>query len=229
MRSDDRGLSKRFAFPELSEPRDVTEREENAKKTKGPRTVWPECRPETAKACAELAEAIRWRLSGDRSSVVAITSPATADGKTSLVLGLARELAPRVPRGVLVVDADPLDAGLTARLRPTVEGAHELGEGGTTIWPTDIQGLSVLPIVRSEHVSLRWHSPSWIADLRDRWPLVLLDCPSLEHAETSLMLRECDGVYLVVRLGHTSRRAVVEASEVIHACGGRLLGCIAVA
>ncbi len=42
------------------------------------------------------------------------------------------------------------------------------------------------------------------------------------------MLRRCDGVYLVVRLGHTARRAVADAVRVIAHSGGRLLGCVVV-
>ena len=46
--------------------------------------------------------------------------------------------------------------------------------------------------------------------------------------ETVSLLRHCDGVCLVVRLGHTARRAVAEAARVISACGGRLLGSVVV-
>ena len=42
------------------------------------------------------------------------------------------------------------------------------------------------------------------------------------------MLRHCDGVCLVVRLGHTPRRAVKEAARVISICGGQFLGCVVV-
>ena len=68
----------------------------------------------------------------------------------------------------------------------------------------------------------------WIEHLREGWPLVLVDMPSLEHVESAAMMRRCDGVYLVVRLGHTARRAVAEAARVIERSGGRLLGCVVV-
>ncbi len=195
----------------------------------GPRVGWPECgRAETARACAEAAQAIRWRLAADRPAALAITSPMAGDGKTSLVIGLAPELARRTPGGVLVVDADFRGAGLTARLAWT-GGGRPAGSG--LIWPTSVPGLSVLPMPsrpQPRGVDRHWRDAAWIAELRERWPLVLLECASLEHAETLPVLRRCEGVCVVVRLGHTARRAVVEAGRAIRAGGGRLLGCVAV-
>jgi hypothetical protein len=74
----------------------------------------------------------------------------------------------------------------------------------------------------------RGFDPSTSEDLREGWSLVLVDTPSLVHAEVAPMVQRCDGVYLVVRLGYTARRAVAEAAHVIRINGGRLLGCIAV-
>ena len=58
--------------------------------------------------------------------------------------------------------------------------------------------------------------------------LLLLDAPSLLHPEVAALGAHCDGIYLVVRLGHTIRRAVGEAAHVIDQSGGRLLGCVAI-
>ena len=68
----------------------------------------------------------------------------------------------------------------------------------------------------------------WVEDLREGWPLVLLDMPSLAQAETAPLACCCDGVFLVVRLGHTARRAIADASYLVRSSGSRLLGCIAV-
>ena len=57
---------------------------------------------------------------------------------------------------------------------------------------------------------------------------MILDAPSLAHAEAAPLARCCDGAYLVVRLGHTARRAVAEAARALRAKGGRLLGCLVV-
>ncbi len=247
----DTGPQRRFVFPELSEPP-----VESPAGGEGPRVAWPDAaRPETARAYAEVAQAIRWRLSADHPAAVAITSPGAGDGKTSLVVGLAPELARRTAGGVLVVDADFRGSGFSGRCRmsfPSRPGRTSfltrpggLDESGNSsykrdelenssynalIWPTSVPGLNVLPDPprpQSRGVGPHWE-PAWIAQLRDRWPLVLLECASLEHAETTSLVRHCEGVYVVVRFGHTARRAVVEAGRVVRAAGGRLLGCVAV-
>ena len=46
---------------------------------------------------------------------------------------------------------------------------------------------------------------------------MILDAPSLAHAEAAPLARCCDGAYLVVRLGHTARRAVAEAAHALRA------------
>jgi Mrp family chromosome partitioning ATPase len=228
----DTAPQRRFAFPELGEPP-----AESPAGGEGPRVAWPDAaRPETARAYAEVAQAIRWRLSADHPAAVAITSPGAGDGKTSLVIGLAPELARRTAGGVLVVDADFHGSGFSGRCRmsfPSRPGRlDELGNSSynALIWPTSVPGLNVLPNPprpQSRGVGPHWE-PAWIAQLRDRWPLVLLECASLEHAETTSLVRHCEGVYVVVRFGHTARRAVVEAGRVVRAAGGRLLGCVAV-
>jgi Mrp family chromosome partitioning ATPase len=64
--------------------------------------------------------------------------------------------------------------------------------------------------------------------LKREYELVLIDGASLAQAESIPMIRHCQGVYLVVRLGHSSRRMVSEARQVIDQAGGKLFGCIAV-
>ncbi|MEN6449573.1 MAG: hypothetical protein ABFC96_03695 [Thermoguttaceae bacterium] len=183
---------------------------------------WPELdRPQVAGACVELAESIYWRLTPGRPSVLAITSPLDGEGKTSLVLALAHDLAERTPGDVLAVDADPRRRELTSRLGVKEPRPDE------RIWPTNVPSLSVVPCFARSPAG--WPDAASIAGFRKQASLAILDCPSLEHAETASLLRACDGVYVVVRLGQTPRRAVVEAARIIRACGAQLLGGIAVA
>jgi Mrp family chromosome partitioning ATPase len=236
--SDDEHLAtdvERFAFPGVRRPRRKLRLGSADKgssavladtKTEvvSPQAIWPKCDcTETVAAGVDMARAVSRQLSSNRSSILAITSPSDDDGKTTLVEVLAPELAKLSVGGVLAVDANFRGAGLTARL--TIPAAGDV-TGSSLIYPTDLAGLNVLPMSRRR--ACRAADAAWIEELRESWPLVLLDMPSLEHAEAASMLPPCDGVYLVVRLGHTPRRAVAEAARVIALCGGRLLGCVAV-
>jgi len=189
-----------------------------------PQAIWPKCDcTEVVQAGVKLAEAVCCRLPSTRPLVLALTSPGDGDGKTTLAEILAPELAKRTSGGTLAVDADFRKADLTARL---VIPSTGVPFGSPLIYPTDMAGLSVLPM--SHRRECRGADGPWIEQMRESWPLVLLDMASLEHAETAPLLQYCDGVCLVVRLGHTARRAVAEAARVIAACGGRLLGCVVV-
>ena len=205
----------RFRFPALPESH------ERGPTLESPTVGWPECSDsETAWACAAAADGILRQLPLNRPTIVALTSAGDGDGKTSLLVGLAPQLVKRIAGSVLVVDANLRNPDLTARLR------MPLGEKATRpalIYPTNLPRLNVLPTPRSLGVDGRW-----IEDLRDAWPLVLLDMPSLVHPEVASIARYCDGIYLVVRVGHTARRAVTQAARVIRGFGVRFLGCVVV-
>ena len=94
------------------------------------------------------------------------------------------------------------------------------------VYPTDLAGLSVLPMPPG--LQSHYFNAAWVEETREKWPLTILDMASLEHAETVSLLGCCDGVCLVVRLGHTARRAVAESRQVIAAAGGKLFGTVVV-
>ena len=223
-----------FSFPELPPPA------MEPPAAGAPIAVWPACgQPEVVRACAEAAENIYRRLQPKTSTILALTSPCDGDGKTSLMISLAPELAKRVG-GMLAIDADFRKADLSARL--ILSACTATTDSSALIYPTNRPGLNVLPMSSLHKFaastlhngqgltasSIHHWNREWFADLRDRWPLVLLDTPSLEHEEPTPITRYCDGVYLVVRLGRTPQRAVAEAVEAINARGGRLLGNLVV-
>jgi hypothetical protein len=133
------------------------------------------------------------------------------------------QLLSRVAGGILVVDANPDSVSLTTRLE--LPEGHPAG-GSLLIYPTNLPRLNVLPAAAK--LPSRGWDRSWIAELREGWSLVLLDLPSLLHPEVASLAECCDGVYLVVRLGHTSRRGVAKAARTIRRSGGRLLGCVVI-
>ena len=117
-----------------------------------------------------------------------------------------------------------------SQAKPGGPGSHAGGSdrrlGAPLIYPTNLPRLSFL-------AAATVRPAGQCSDRSDRgiaagWSLVLLDLPSLAHAEVAPLAGACDGVYLVVRLGYTPRSAVAEAARVIRGAGGRLLGCAVV-
>jgi hypothetical protein len=70
-----------------------------------------------------------------------------------------------------------------------------------------------------------WHL---FEEYKQRHQLVLIDAPSLADAQAAAMISQCDGVYLVIRLGYSTAYDVREAVRVIDQAGGLFLGSIAV-
>jgi protein-tyrosine kinase len=209
----------RFAFPAVPEPLECLPIPEP------PKAIWPDSiDTETAQACAKTADHILDQLSLKHPMVLAFTSPFDGDGKTSLLVGLAPQLAKRIPGNVLVVDANTDKPDLTRQL--TVSVAKTI-DSSDLIYPTNLERLNVLPF-QTAVPKTRQFDRDWIEDLHEGWPLALLDMPSLMHPEVARLARYCDGVYLVVRLGHTTRRAVSESARLIRHSGGKLLGCVVV-
>ena len=64
--------------------------------------------------------------------------------------------------------------------------------------------------------------------LKSRYSLVLIDGPSLVHPAAAETAAQCDGVYLLIRLGYTTPGALRQAVRVVRQAGGRLLGSIVV-
>jgi Mrp family chromosome partitioning ATPase len=195
--------------------------------------VWPDHDDvETDWACVKAAETIFRQWSLVRPTVVGFTSPGDGDGKTRFLLHVAPHLAKQLSDDVLVVDADGSWSALTSQLHRPTDTLETISE---TIRPTQWPRLHVLPAENScgdsIGVSRGGFPESYLArieELRKTWPLILVDLASLTHPEASQFITHCDGVYLVVRLGHTSRRATAEAVRVIRHADGRLLGCAVV-
>jgi Mrp family chromosome partitioning ATPase len=209
------GFVRRFAFPKVSEPRE-------SPAAKSSEVIWPSCNDaELSRTCGKAADGLLHRLSLDHPTIIGFTSPSDGDGKTRFLLDFAPQLAERLDRGVLVVDANFRRPKLAARLGIVAEEAA----GSTAlIYPTNVPRLHIL--TASSAPRAYGHQSAWLGELRDAWPLTLLDMASLAYPETAMTARLCDGVYLVVRLGRTSQRAIKESARVLRRVGGRLLGCI---
>lgn len=165
--------------------------------------------------------------------VLLFTSCHRAEGRTSLVLALARRLAAR-PLRTLLIDADlggpMLASALGLRVRAGLDDVVErdvvLSEA---IHETHGGRLSILPLRGGvERPREFLASPGWslvMARARREFDLVLLDGgPLFTGLSAAALHRTVDAAVLVVHRGLTTDRALERAAEVLEAGGVPLLG-----
>ena len=165
--------------------------------------------------------------------VILFTSCHRAEGRTTLVLTLARALS-RHPLRTLVVDAD-LTGPMIARLlglRPAV-GLDDVVEDGQAVAdalidaPNDHLGLlpmrSAVTRPRDFLAGAAWTCT--LARLRREFDLILVDGgPLFTGLSAAVLHRSVDAAVLVHHRGMTGERAVLRATEVLEAGGVPLLG-----
>jgi Mrp family chromosome partitioning ATPase len=239
MREVDRALARAYAprTPDADRPNRPHFAIEPTAPIAGAVLQWPETVLALERAHGErferLADALlaaRDRLS---TRVLLFTSCHRAEGRTTLVLTLARALARR-PDRTLLVDAD-LSGPMLARLlglRPVV-GLDDVVEGGRNLADALIAApddhLTILPIRTPVGRPREFLAgPSWsnlMARLRDDFDLVLLDgFPLISGLSAAVQPRSVDAAVLVHHRGLTGERAVRRARESLDSRGIPLLG-----
>jgi hypothetical protein len=87
---------------------------------------------------------------------------------------------------------------------------------------------ALAPLVTGEILAVdgnaRWSSP--LEEMRRAYQFVLVDASAAENSTAQALAPLADGVFLVIRLGHTGRRAAGKAAKALRQAGGRLLGCV---
>ncbi len=170
----------------------------------------------------------------DRAAPVrslAVTSPATSNGKTTLSTALGAAAA-RAGRRVILLDADTQRAGLTLALGPFESPAMAQALRGTgpverSLHEGPVDGVRVLPTdVRPADVAeMRRLLPGLLERLREHSDLVVLDCPPLQDEDGRGVVAMAEGVLLVVAVG-TARQEVADAVAVVAALQLRLVGTV---
>jgi Mrp family chromosome partitioning ATPase len=188
-------------------------------------------------AFGAMARNVLAQLPGEGPAAIFFTSPTDGEGKTETILPLAEALIEESGRRTILVDANLHRPDLTREWRfNSRKGIFDVLAGEADWWEavqeTGIPKLSILLnnglATRQGIIAQPLAFSELLDNLKREYRLVLIDGASLAHQETIPMVRHCQGVYLVVRLGHSRPRAVREARRVIEQAGGKLLGCIAV-
>ena len=178
------------------------------------------------------------RLARTREAkVIAISSPAAADGKTLTAINLAGALARGSEERVLLIDADlrrpsiarqlgmaDVTAGLTDALSDSVPFAD-------VVHRVDGLGLSLDVVLAGRMrsgVSQLLRSPrldELLRQARERYAYVVIDTPPLLPVfDAALLAKSVDGVLLVVAANQTPRKLVGEALNLLDA--SKVLGIV---
>lgn len=180
-----------------------------------------------------LADVLLEARDRQKLKILLFTSCHRAEGRTTLVLTLARALARR-PGRTLLVDAD-LTGPMLARhlgLRPR-QGLDDVIEQGVALADALVDApddhLSVLPLrAPVAHPREFLASPAWsclLARLRRDYDLVLMDgSPLFAGLSAAVLHRSVDAAVLVHHRALTGERALLRAREVLDAGGVPLLG-----
>ncbi len=184
-------------------------------------------------ACRVLRTAILFDASRPKSQVVAVTSAAPGEGKTTLSLCLARISALSGQR-VLLIDCD-----LRRRSVKDILGIEPLtgllqvlaGEvqWRQAIYVDEATGMHVLPLsdsgFSSKDVFGSEDMDRLLSQLRESFDMIVLDCaPVLAVAETRVIVGKADGAVFVASWNKTSARAVRTALKQLQSAGAKVQG-----
>lgn len=191
---------------------------------------------------APRAEAFRQLRTGlqfidiDRPrKVVVVTSSVPEEGKTTTLCNLAIALAQGGSRVVLVESdlrrpraAQYLGVEGAVGLTSVLAGKATLDEA-LQPWGDDLLTVLAsgpLPPNPSELLASE-HMHAVLAELSDRFEIVLLDSPPLlPVTDAAALSAQCDGALIVVRHGKTSREQVSSSTAALTGVGARVLGSV---
>jgi succinoglycan biosynthesis transport protein ExoP len=194
-----------------------------------------------AAAASEQYRSLRTRLmnlnESKESVVLAITSSATGEGKTTTTMNMALTFAELRHLKILVADGDLRRCTLTNELNcPEGAGMAEVLRGEAklpeVIRRTMLKNLSFLPAGslgrRNAAELLGSHACEGLMnDLRRWYDYVLVDLPPANAvADASIVGVHCNGAVLVVRMHRTPEPNVKHALRLLESSNVRVLGCV---
>jgi succinoglycan biosynthesis transport protein ExoP len=194
-----------------------------------------------AERARALRAAIGFNLSRQGCPILLVTSPTSAEGKSSTALNLALSWC-QAGKRVILVDADMRRPRLHDVFAPAVDapdlglaavlsGECELDDAIDSHPESAPEQLSVLrcgPPPETPAELLDSHAFNRVlAKLRERFDVVILDSPPvLPVVDALLIARQVDGVVLVARAGSTTQHDVQQGLSLLRQRDTNLLGLV---
>jgi protein-tyrosine kinase len=159
---------------------------------------------------------------------VMVSSALPGDGKTFTTLNLALSMARERDHGVILVDGDVAKPHMSKLFNASYEQGlldvlqHPEMSVESVLLPTDISGLTVLPVGRQSEQATELLASARMREIiqdlvaLDPNGIVLVDSPPILLTSEARVLASLFGqVVLVVRAGHTPQQAVLDAIELL--------------
>ena len=177
---------------------------------------------------------------GDDKKVILFTSAIPNEGKSTVVMDLARSLTDS-KKSVLVIDADIRKSVLIGRMRARATGSKEIfglshylsGQKkiAEVIYATDKNRLFMIFAGPSVPNPTEMLEKRYFAELiefaRDQFDYVLIDCPPMGAAiDAAVISKNCDGAIIVVSQGTVSSRGIVNVKRQLENAGVHILGAV---
>lgn len=177
---------------------------------------------------------------GDDRKVLLFTSAIPNEGKSTVVMDLARSLTDSKKK-VLVLDADVRKSVLVGRTRAkTINGAeiyglsHYLsGQKKMTdiLYATETSGLVMAfagpNVPNPTELFEKKYFGELIKMAREQFDYVLIDCPPLGAAiDAAVIAKHCDGAIIIVAQGTVSTRGIQSVKKQLESAGIPILGAV---
>ncbi|MGV0578305.1 Wzz/FepE/Etk N-terminal domain-containing protein [Mycolicibacterium elephantis] len=177
---------------------------------------------------------------------IAVTSPSSADGRTTVAIDLAAALA-ESGRAVIVVDGDLRGADLADRLglgdqrraramnrgvSTVIAGEHALPEAVIGEIPVGAHAIALLPAgPKASRPGEMWandRAAAMFEELARNFDYIVVDTPPLErYADGANIGALCDGAVLLARIGSTTGSALRRAIQALETANVALIGTVA--
>ena len=177
---------------------------------------------------------------GDDKKVILFTSAIPNEGKSTVVMDLARSLTDS-KKSVLIIDADIRKSVLIGRMRAkTIDGREIFGlshflsgqkKMSDVIYVAEQTGMCMLfagPTVPNPTEMLEKNYFAELIDFaREQFDYVLIDCPPMGAAiDAAVIAKHCDGAVMVVSQGSASSRSIMHVKRQLENANIPILGAV---
>ena len=190
----------------------------------------PRWRPLTSRLTADQAALIlrRLRETAPAHAALAVIGPEDGVGVTSIALDLAMASAFRSGIETLLIDAEPLaDASVAMAIHALGGRLTNIPDNPYVLRVEDSNLYVTTPMTRtgSNISEARWRS--FVDGVKARFPVVIVDTPSLQRSSAALLLAPLTDLSLMVIEAEETRTAVAaNLIERVEAAGGAVAGVV---